>query len=54
VSVDGQPSARSGRRADRWVNLSRRWVLGHQREISFYLTLAFGTLFAVDALVKLV
>ena len=36
-------------RADEWVEVSKRWLLANQREVSFYLAVIFGLFFAVDA-----
>jgi Sap-like sulfolipid-1-addressing protein len=42
-----------GEPADEWVEVSKRWLLANQREVSFYLALIFGVSFTVDAVVKL-
>jgi hypothetical protein len=42
-----------GESADEWVEVSKRWLLANQREVSFYLALIFGVSFTVDAVVKL-
>ena len=42
-----------GPRADEWVEVSKRWLLANQREVSFYLAVIFGLFFAVDAVIKL-
>ena len=42
-----------GPRADTWVASARRWLLANQRDVSFYLALIFGCLFAADATVRL-
>lgn len=42
-----------GPHADDWVTSAKRWLLANQREVSFYLALIFGCLFAADAVVRL-
>jgi len=42
-----------GKSADQWVEVSKRWLLANQREVSFYLALIFGVSFTIDAVVKL-
>jgi hypothetical protein len=42
-----------GPRSDELVEVSKRWLLANQREVSFCLALIFGVSFTVDAVVKL-
>ena len=42
-----------GPRADEWVEVSKRWLLANQREVTFYLAAIFGVFFVADAVVKL-
>ena len=42
-----------GAPADEWVEVSKRWLLANQREVSLYLALIFGLFFTGDAFFKL-